>query len=394
MFRFTIVQTATQTKARRGVFQTPHGDLQTPDLAIVATEGVVKGVPPEEIPHTPIQYSISNTFHIFVKDILPKIEAAGGIHKYMNYDHVMATDSGGFQVFSLGFGKTHSVNKLGGGNGTAIFPGQSPIESDDDNPLEITEEGVTFPFDGKRITLTPESSMDLQHRIGADIIFAFDECTSSLNSKEYTAQSLDLTHRWLERCIVHHKPHSAGQALFAIVQGGAYEDLRIKAAKYLANADVPGYGVGGSLGKTKDDMHRILEWTLPLLPDDRPRHLLGIGNVRDVFEGVHRGIDLFDCVIPTREARHRVLYTVNGRVHVRISRAMDDIIDSRPGSPTLQDGVTFKQLALWFQVHDPRAYKYATLHNIFFFTQMMREIRESIEDGTFLQLKERYLRYY
>jgi queuine tRNA-ribosyltransferase len=141
-------------------------------------------------------------------------------------------------------------------------------------------------------------------------------------------------------------------------------------------------------------MYHILEWTLPLLPDERPRHLLGIGHVRDIFESVERGIDLFDCVIPTREARHRVLYTVTGRVHVKISRVTNDIIDTRPGSPTLKDGVTFRQLALWFQAHDIRALKYATLHNIFFYTQLMKEIRQSIENKTFLRLKESYLRYY
>jgi queuine tRNA-ribosyltransferase/7-cyano-7-deazaguanine tRNA-ribosyltransferase len=366
--------------------------LNTPELAIVATDGVVKTLEPADIPETPIKYSISNTFHIYVKNILEKIEKAGGIHAYMNYDKVMATDSGGFQVFSLGFGKTHNVNKLG-----AIFVGEKGVEaeeSDLDNPLTITEDGVTFEFDGKPITLTPESSMDIQHRIGADIIFAFDECTSSLNTKEYTAQSLEMTHRWLDRCIVAHAPFKDKQALFGILQGGAFKDLRMKTAKELATKDVPGYGVGGSLGKTKEDMRQILEWTLPLLPDNKPRHLLGIGNIRDVFEGVERGIDLFDCVIPTREARHRVLYTKTGKRQARISKATDEIIDPRPGSPTLKDGVTWIQLAKWFQTHDVRAMKYATLHNIFFFTEMMKEIRQAIELDSFAELKKEYLAYY
>lgn len=387
MFEFTVLQR--DGVARRGEFATPHGTLQTPDLAIVGTEGVFKTIDPQQVPDTKINYAISNTFHIYVKDILPKIEAAGGLHAYMNYPNVLATDSGGFQVFSLGFGITHGTNKLG-----AIFPGSEGTESDTDNPVIISEEGASFPFNGKRFTLSPESSMDLQHRIGADIMFAFDECTSSLNTKEYTANSLERTHRWLERCITHHAPFKEKQALFAIVQGGAYKDLREYSARFMADADVPGYGIGGSLGKTKEDMHHILEWTLPLLPDERPRHLLGIGHVRDIFESVERGVDLFDCVIPTREARHRVLYTVTGRVHVRISRVTDDIIDTRPGSPTLRDGVTFRQLALWFQSHDIRALKYATLHNIFFYTELMKEIRTSIEEKRFKQLKEQYYRYY
>jgi tRNA-guanine transglycosylase len=392
MFEFTVLSRSSKSSARTGAFVTPHGVLNTPELAIVATDGVVKTLEPADIPETPIKYSISNTFHIYVKNILEKIEKAGGIHAYMNYDKVMATDSGGFQVFSLGFGKTHNVNKLG-----AIFVGEKGVEaeeSDLDNPLTITEDGVTFEFDGKPITLTPESSMDIQHRIGADIIFAFDECTSSLNTKEYTAQSLEMTHRWLDRCIVAHAPFKDKQALFGILQGGAYKDLRIKTAKELATKDVPGYGVGGSLGKTKEDMHQILEWTLPLLPDNKPRHLLGIGNIRDVFEGVERGIDLFDCVIPTREARHRVLYTKTGKRQARISKATDEIIDPRPGSPTLKNGVTWIQLAKWFQTHDVRAMKYATLHNIFFFTEMMKEIRQAIELDSFAELKKEYLAYY
>lgn len=392
MFEFTVTARHSTSAARTGEFLTPHGVLKTPELAIVATDGEVKTLTPADIPHTPIQYSISNTFHILVKNILDKIEKADGVHKYMNYEHVMATDSGGFQVFSLGFGKTHNVNKLG-----AIFVGEKGVnasESDTDNPLTITEEGVTFEFDGKPVTLNPEISMDIQHRIGADIIFAFDECTSSLNTKEYTANSLDMTHRWLDRCVTAHAPFKDKQALFGILQGGAYKDLRIKAAKELAKKDVPGYGIGGSLGKTKEDMHQILEWTLPLLPDNKPRHLLGIGNVRDVFEGVERGIDLFDCVIPTREARHRILYTKTGKKQVRLSKVNEEVIDTRPGSPTGKDNVTWMQLALWFQAHDPRAMRYATLHNIFFFTEMMKEIRESITEGTFEDLKKEYLTYY
>ncbi|MCX7997190.1 MAG: tRNA guanosine(34) transglycosylase Tgt [Patescibacteria group bacterium] len=394
MFSFSILHQDPRSRARSGVFETPHGILETPELAIVGTNAAFRGLNPDNIPSTPIRYAIANTFHLLVNGNVDKIEATGGIHEFMNYRRVLATDSGGFQVFSLGFGKTHSVNKLGGGNGTAIFPGTGRAESNDDNPVNITEEGATFTYDGKPITLTPELSIDLQHRIGADIIFAFDECTSSLNTKEYTAQSLERTHRWLDRCIAAHEAHRNRQALFPVVQGGVYRDLRERSAAFMAAKDVPGYGIGGSLGKTKEDMHAILEWTLPLLPDNRPRHLLGIGNVRDVFEGVERGIDLFDCVIPTREARHRVLYTVGGRKQVRIGRATDEIIDSRPGSPTAKAGVTWRQLALWFQAHDPRAHEYATLHNIFFFTEMMKEIRTAIAHGTFAELKKRYLTVY
>lgn len=389
MFEFSISARDKSSSARKGVFVTPHGHLETPELAIVATDGVVKSLTPDDIPHTPIQYAIANTFHMYVKQIVDNVVKAGGLHSYMNYNRVIATDSGGFQVFSLGFGKAHNVNKLGN-----IFTGEKGTEGDENNPLTITEDDVTFTFDGKPVRLNPEISIDIQHKLGADIMFAFDECTSSLNTKEYTKTALERTHRWLDRCIEAHTPFKEKQALFAIVQGGYYKDLRTLSGKFLAQKDVPGYGIGGSLGKTKQHMHDILEWTLPLLPDNKPRHLLGIGNVRDIFEGVQRGIDLFDCVIPTREARHRILYTPTGRVQVRISKATDDIIDTRPGSPTLLDKITWRQLSLWFQMHDPRAYKYATLHNIFFFTELMREIREAIASGTFMELKKQYLAYY
>lgn len=396
MFSFHVLHSSRHSRARSGRFETPHGVLHTPELAIVGTEAAFKCLPPDDIPPTSIQYAIANTFHIWVKNILPGIEETGGIHHYMNYPRVLATDSGGFQVFSLGFGTTHGTNKLG-----AIFPGNNPLPADADtpppdenNPVQITEEGATFLFDSKEWHLTPELSMDLQHRIGADIMFAFDECTSSLNTKEYTEQSLERTHRWLDRCITAHQTHREKQALFAIVQGGAYRDLRERSARFMAEQDVPGYGIGGSLGKTKEDMHQILDWTIPLLPDNRPRHLLGIGAVRDIFEGVERGIDLFDCVIPTREARHRVVYTQKGKISVRKMRTVEEVIDDRPGSPTANDGITFAQLAQWFTERDPRAYYYATQHNIFFFTELMREIRDAVSDDTLSSLKERYRNVY
>lgn len=391
MFTFRVIRRDKNSRARVGIFETPHGPLETPELAIVGTNAAFRGLNPDKIPPPRIAYAIANTFHLLVNNNVDKIAAAGGIHAFMRYQRVMATDSGGFQVFSLGFGKTHNVNKLGIG---AIFPGQNKTESDTDNPLKITEEGVSFPYDGRRIILTPELSIQLQHRIGADIIFAFDECTSSLNSREYTEQALERTHRWLTRCLAAHEAFQQKQALFPIVQGGAYRDLRERSAKLLAQKDVSGYGIGGSLGKTKEDMHAILEWTIPLLPDTRPRHLLGIGAIRDIFEGVERGVDLFDCVIPTREARHRVLYTTSGRQQIRIGKAVDTVIDKRPGSPTAESGITWRQLALWFQAHDPRAHEYAVLHNIFFFTELMREIREAIASGRFSELKRRYLSFY
>lgn len=356
----------------------------------MATEGVIKSVPKEIYDRLSLRYSIVNTFHIFTKDILPNIEKSGGIHRYAGMENVtLASDSGGFQVFSLGFGKAHQVGKVGG-----FFPGKEHEITDENNPIKIDDTGVEFSFDNKPITLNPENSMDIQHRIGADIIFAFDECTSPLNTKDYTAKALGRTHAWILRCIEAHKGHEKNQALFAIVQGGFFEDLRKQSASYMAALDVPGFGIGGSLGQTKDDMYNILDWTLPILPENKPRHLLGIGQIRDIFEAVERGIDLFDCVIPTREARHKVLYTTEGKIAVRKMRKVETIFDKDCFCPACSNGVTYATLAQLFTDRDPQAYYYATVHNIVFFGRLMKEMREAIPAGTFANLKNKYLSIY
>lgn len=418
MFEFQIIKY--HKKARSGIFKTLHGNLHTPELSFVATEGEIKAIPKDTLKNLPVNLIIVNTFHIFTKDILKKIEDIGGIHKYAGYSKVVQSDSGGFQAFSLGFGKSQGVGKVAN-----IFPGIGAKASDENNPLIIDENGVTFEFNGHKITLTPEKSMEIQHQIGADIIFAFDECTSPLNTKKYTANSLKRTHEWLARCLkkqlqlnqsksapnksgsvksVKQNTDSTGltdstdltykQALFGIVQGGYYEDLRKKSAKFLAKLDVPGYGIGGSLGKTKQDVWNVLEWTNSLLPEEKPRHLLGIGQVRDIFESVERGVDLFDCVIPTREARHKVLYTKKGKINVRKMRNVDEVADVNCQCQMCVNNLTMKQLNNLFIAKDPHAYYYSTVHNIYFYTNLLKEIRDSIELQKLDQLKEKYLKYY
>lgn len=389
MFEFKILHRQKKTLARTGEFYTPHGILKTPELAIVATNGEIKGVPELLLPSTPIQYIIVNTFHIYTKHILEKIEEKGGIHNYSGYKKIAASDSGGFQVFSLGFGKSHGVGKIGG-----MFPGKDVKESDQENPLIITDDGVTFRFNDQPIVLNPEISMDIQHRIGADIMFAFDECTSPLNTKVYHANSLKRTHDWLLRSIAAHKDHTDKQALFAIVQGAYYEDLRYEASNFLAKQDVPGFGIGGTLGKTKADMLRVLEWSIPYLPEEKPKHLLGIGQVWDIFEGVERGVDLFDCVIPTREARHKVVYTKKGKINIRKMKSVEEIIEPDCQCDGCKKGITYAELARLFSIRDPKAFFYATIHNIYFFTNLMKEIREAIAENRFFELKQQYYQYY
>ena len=442
MFEFKILKKEAKSKARVAEFQTPHGKLLTPELAFVATEGELKSIPNQKygqnnvlsLQELPVRLIIVNTFHIFTKQILEKIEKVGGIHNFTNFPRVIQSDSGGFQAFSLGFGIVHKVGKVAN-----IFPGEtnhgltSEVKLgcvDDLNPLKITEDGVEFSFDNDKILLTPEKSIRIQQKIGADIIFAFDECTSPLNTKDYTKRAMERTHRWLKRCIsafrksedtrferlgnpskvpsrrdkarrvpigVKNAVSSFSrnkQAVLGIVQGGYFEDLRKQSAKFLAKQDIAGFGIGGSLGKTKQDVWSVLDWTIPYLPEEKPRHLLGIGQVRDIFESVERGVDLFDCVIPTREARHKVLYTNYGRLNLRKIRNINKVIDKKCKCTTCSNNLTIQQLYQLFLLKDPLAFYYSTVHNIQFFSDLMRKIREAIESKRFFKLKEKFLTYY
>lgn len=390
MFEFKIEKRLPAGSGRTGAFTTPHQILQTPELAIVATEGEIRAIPAEYWAQLPCRYLIVNTYHTFTKEIIPRIHEKAGIHSYMSLpDRTIATDSGGFQVFSLGFGKKHHVGKFAG----QIEP-KNMMADDADNLVTITEEGVAFEYDGRPVSLSPESSMGLQHKIGADIMFAFDECTSPFNSREYTRNSMERTHRWLSRCIKAHTGHEHTQALFGIVQGGEYRDLREESARFVGAQAVPGYGLGGSLGRFKEEVHAILDWIMPFLPEEKPRHFLGIGQVRDIFEGVARGVDLFDCVIPTREARHRMVYTKQGRVCLRKMRTLQEPIDKKCACFACKDGVTYEQIWELFKSKDTRAAFYATAHNIWFFSQLMQEIRDAIKDSTFDTLRDKYYKYY
>lgn len=419
MFEFKITSRSSTSHARTGEFHTPHGTLQTPALATVATDGMIRHMPKGIMKELPLPYAIVNTFHILTKNILEKIRP-GTVHNYGNFPGVIASDSGGFQVFSLGFGKQHRVGKLqtpstrSNNHHPEQHEGSTRENTDANNPLLITEEGVTFDWNftstnnaenqsiSNTVSLTPERSMEIQHQIGADMIFAFDECTSPFNSREYVAASVEKTHRWLKRCVAHHKelsmPDTKQQALMGIVQGGQWEDLRIKSAKLCASVDVPGFGIGGSFGSSfgdsKKNMHQILEWIMPHLPDEKPRHLLGIGQVDDLFECVERGVDLFDCVIPTREARHKVFYTKKGKVELKRIKTSNDPIALDCNCIACTQKITGVQLYELFMQKDPRAFIFATAHNIQFFADLMEEIREAIQKKSLSDLKEAYLSVY
>jgi len=391
MLSFTFSNQNPGSKARTGQIQTSRGTFQTPELAIVATDGELRSLPNDALQDIPSTYFIVNTYHSYTKEIIPIIEKAGGIHAHMQIpDRLIATDSGGFQVFSLGFGRSSGIGK--------ILPTQSDLKKvhhdDAQNLITITEKGVEFVFDGKPKVLNPEISMDLQHKIGADIMMAFDECTSPLNSYEYIKRSMERTHRWLDRSIVAHKSHADAQALFGIVQGGEYQDLREESARVVGKKDVRGFGIGGSFGDFHEALSTTVGWVTTHLPPEKPRHLLGIGKIRDIFSAVEQGVDLFDCVIPTREARHRMLYTKKGRLYLRKFKHLHEPIEKNCACRACVEGVTMSQLWTWFLEKDLRASTYTTLHNIQFYADLMREIRESIERGTFTDLKNDYFRYY
>ncbi|MEP7198607.1 MAG: tRNA guanosine(34) transglycosylase Tgt, partial [Chloroflexota bacterium] len=304
MFAFDIQNKDGQTRARTGLIRTAHGDIATPVFMPVGTQATVKALSPDDLKAVGAQIILANTYHLYLRPGANLIAEFGGLHGFMRWDRPIMTDSGGFQVFSLGSALRDGVGKIGD-----IFPDEDPRRAE--RPVgealtKIDEEGVTFKshLDGSLHRLTPPLSIKIQAQLGADFILAFDECTSPLDDEAYTRRAMERTHRWAARSwdafAQFGQPH---QTLFGIVQGGAYRALREDSAWFIASLPFRAYSIGGSLGKSKAEMHEILDWTIPLLPDDKPRHLLGIGEIDDIFEAVARGIDMFDCVSPTRWAR-------------------------------------------------------------------------------------------
>ncbi len=282
--------------ARTGRLRTPHGVVETPAFIPLATRGSVRSLDSADVVELGYEMVLGNTFHLFLAPGAERIAKLGGLHRFMGWDRAIITDSGGFQVFSLAHGTV--ADEIKGRRGRAGSSG---------SVLEISEEGVRFRsyIDGSERFLGPEQSMSVQAALGSDVALVFDECTPFHADREYTARSTERTHRWLDRCLVWHRENGpATQAVFGIVQGGVHEDLRRESAETVAAAGVDGISIGGTLGKDKPEMYGVLDMTLPHLPTDAPKHLLGIGEPDDLVEGIARGIDLFDCAVPTRLARH------------------------------------------------------------------------------------------
>ena len=383
---FEIVRDDPRTLARTGRITTPHGVVETPSYVIVATDGRVRTLRASDIAATKTQIVIANTYHLWQALGDQGLNHFPGLHAYMEWDGPIMTDSGGFQVFSLGAGRAHGVSK--------IISRAKSVNEDDRGEVEkslvrVTESGAFFENEGEECYLDPELSLKIQEQLGSDIRFAFDECTSPLADYGYQKEAMVRTHRWAERSL---KVHGGDALLYGIVQGGPFEDLRKESSRVINSLPFQGVGIGGSFGK--EEMKDVLGWTVPLLGREKPRHLLGVGRMEDIFDAVERGIDTFDCVIPTREARHGGIWTREGRIEITKGRYRTDHtpLDVICMCATCVDRSVEKcDLHMLFKEGNMEAGRLATIHNVYFFNHLMEEIRDSIRSGTFLAYKAQAL---
>ena len=399
--KFSIEKKLEGTLARAGTIETQNGVIETPAFVVVGTKATVKALTAEQIRSLGAQVVLANTYHLYLQPGTDIVENAGGFGKFMDWHGPTMTDSGGFQAFSLGAAFGSAVSKVA----SADAPVED-ISSTAGQLAKVTDEGVTFKshIDGSTHFFTPESSMEAQWKIGADMIFAFDECTSPTAPYEYQKKSLDRTYEWAKRCLAKHNELDSEkkQALFAVIQGGRHQDLREEAAKTLgALASSPelaegfdGYGIGGSF--TKDDIATAVSWVNKILPEEKPRHLLGIGEPRDLFDAVEAGCDLFDCIAPTRMGRHGTLHTHDGRLNIRNAKFVDDF------TPIENDCSCYTcahhsraYIAHLFRADEMTAATLASIHNIHFILRLVEKMRQSIFDGDFFEFKKDFCsRYY
>ena len=386
-----------QPLGRVGVITTPHGEIKTPAFIPVGTKATVKSVLPESIKDLDAQAVLSNAYHLYLQPGSDVVDEAGGLGSFMNWPGPTFTDSGGFQVLSLGVG----YKKVIAMDSSAV-QADDVMATDKDRLAHVDDDGVTFKshLDGSMHRFTPEVSMQVQHKIGADIIFAFDECTTLLNTRNYQEKSLDRTFAWAKRCISEHekltieRSHRPYQALFGVVQGAQYEDLRRKAAKDLASLDFDGFGIGGALDKNK--LGTIVNWVNEELPVNKPRHLLGIGEPDDLFVGVENGADTFDCVAASRVARNNAVYGLDGRFNISVSAFKRDFspIDESCGCYTCKN-YTKAYLNHLIKGKEMLSSTLLTIHNEYFIVNLVAKMRQSIIDGNFFEFKEEFLgRFY
>lgn len=365
--RYELIKECKQSGARLGRLHTPHGTIETPIFMPVGTQATVKTMSPEELKEMNAQIILSNTYHLFLRPGHEIVKEAGGLHSFMNWDRPILTDSGGFQVFSL--------NDL----------------------RQITEEGVSFRshLSGEKLFISPEKAVEIQNALGADIIMAFDECPPYPAEREYVKHSAERTYRWAKRCKEAHT-RTEDQALFGIVQGGAYRDLREESAKQLVNLDLPGYAVGGlSVGEPKEIMYEVLEYTTPLLPKDKPRYLMGVGSPDALIQGAILGIDMFDCVLPTRIARNGTTMTSQGRLVIRNAKFARDFGPLDPNC----DCYTCRNYSRAYLRHLIKAdetfgLRLASYHNLYFLLELMKKVRQAIMEDRLLDFRDEFMMQY
>jgi queuine tRNA-ribosyltransferase len=393
-FDFKIEKKLENSLARAGVICTPHGEIQTPAFVVVGTKATVKALTPEQLKDIGSQVVLANTYHLYLQPGDELVRDAGGLHKFMNWQGPTMTDSGGFQVFSLGAAYGKEISKVT----TVTDPNFLIPERSIDSiiPLaKISNDGVSFKshLDGSMHYLTPEKSIEIQHNLGADIIFAFDECTSPTENDKYQDEALSRTHAWAKRSLEYHKSKNTNQALFGIVQGGRSEKLRKKSAEAIGAMDFDGFGIGGSFAK--EDMSTAVKWVNEILPEEKPRHLLGIGEPEDLFMGVENGVDLFDCVGPTRIARNGTLFTKNGKINMFNAQFVNDFSPIDEGCECYTcTNYTRAYVSHLFRAKEMEAATLSSIHNVYFITHLVTQMREAILEDKFFEFKESFLNIY
>lgn len=388
--------------ARTGTLSTPHGVIQTPAFVPVGTKAGVKGVLPDALRAMGAQVVLANTYHLYLQPGEQVVKEAGGLGSFMNWSGPTMTDSGGFQVFSLGAAFGRTITKIAKGeeapreHGVAVF--DEEVQSQHGQLAVIDDEGVTFTshLDGSLHRFTPERSIEIQHALGADMFFAFDECTAPTEPYEYQREAMERTHRWALRSLRAHRQNleaNRKQAIFGIVQGGRHEDLRRESAREIASMGFDGFGIGGSF--SKEDMHGALQAAIPELPEDKPRHFLGIGEPGDILTGIAEGMDTFDCVAATRLGRHGSIYTMRGPLNLRNEKFKHDFtpLDSEcviPGT----EGFTRGYVSHLLRSGEMLGQIIASTHNLGFIIKLVDDARAALQEGRFAAFRENFLRSY
>lgn len=402
--KFSIEKRLEGKLGRAGVLETPHGVIETPAFVSVGTKASVKALTPEQIKETGAQVVLANTYHLYLEPGEKRVKTFGGLHKFMNWEGPMMTDSGGFQVFSLGAAYGKEISKVVKITDPSQLLSERSQDGEEPRLAKIGADGVSFRshHDGSLHYITPEKSVAIQHDLGADIIFAFDECTSPTESLAYQEEALERTHRWAKRSLEEHQrlnleAEARGEtfkpALFGIVQGGRDEGLRKRSAEYISSLDFDGFGIGGSFAK--EDMETAVKWVNEILPEEKPRHLLGIGEPEDLFMGVENGVDLFDCVAPTRNGRGGTLYTHKGKVNIRNAEFREDTspLDPECGCSVCKN-YSRAYLCHLFRAHEMLGGTLGSIHNLYFIINLVKKMRQAILDGNFEEFKQKFLSTY